>query len=79
MGGEISVTGATVVALAASGIIAISFRSEMLTGRASAHGGQCTEHLGISQTLEFLFQLNSSNNSLASCKSLVSNPSVNQL
>jgi hypothetical protein len=29
--------------------------------------------------LHSLFQLNSSNNAFASCKSLVSNPSVNQL
>ena len=51
MGGEIPVTGATVVALAASGIIAIAFRSWILKGRASAHGCQCTEHPEIPQTL----------------------------
>jgi NAD+ diphosphatase len=40
MGGEIPMTGAAVVALATNGIIAIAFRSWVLTGRASAHGGQ---------------------------------------
>ena len=40
MGGEIAVIGAAVGALAANGIIAIAFRSEVLTRRASAHGCQ---------------------------------------
>ena len=37
MGGEISVTGAAVVALTTSDVVSITFRSWMLTGWASAH------------------------------------------
>jgi hypothetical protein len=39
VGGEIPVTGAAVVALAAGGIIAVTFRSGALTGWGGAHGG----------------------------------------
>jgi len=40
MGGEIPVTEMAVVALAASSIIAIVFRSGVVTRRASVHGHQ---------------------------------------